>query len=224
MKITENYTADALSLAKALFNYLYLRNEISNADAIIGFGHFDEKVPKHCGELYSNGFGKLIIFSGGIGSGSTGLIKPEAQEFFEKLQLQFPEIEPDKVILEDKSTNTGENIRFTLSLLEKFYSSILDPGQIQKLILVATAYRQRRAWLTCRKYLKKAELLNSPPITNFENELIMFDHAGENLLQHLVDEMERINTYPARGFIEYSEIPAHIMEVTSSLKKLIKNN
>jgi uncharacterized SAM-binding protein YcdF (DUF218 family) len=139
----------------------------------------------------------------------------------DKLCLQFPDIPPEKIILEDKSTNTGENIQFTLSLLALNYSEFLAPNSIKKLIIVANAYRQRRVWLTCRKYLKDVELINSPPITSFENELKMFEIAGENLNSHLINELERIKTYPAKGFIENSEIPDEILEPYEKLKRFM---
>ena len=60
------------SLAKMLFEYLYLQDIPSKADAVMGFGHFDEKIPLHCGTLYSNGFAPFILFSGGK--------KPEARD------------------------------------------------------------------------------------------------------------------------------------------------
>jgi len=204
-----------------LFDYLYLKDNLSTSEAIMGFGHFDKKIPLHCGTLYTEGYAPYIIFCGGRGAGSAGLKKSEAHEFLERLQLHFPGIPSEKVILEDQSTNTGENIRFTFSLLEKNYPDILPPGRIKKLILVANAYRQRRVWLTCRKWLGNIELINNPPVTDFENEMKMFENAGEDLCIHLVNELDRIKVYPGKGFIEQSEIPININLISEKLKMLL---
>lgn len=209
------------TLAKTLFDFLYLREEISVADAVMGFGHFDEKIPVHCGSLYTKGYARLIIFSGGVGAGSTGLNKAEAQVFSDKLFTYFPEIQLEKVILEDQSTNTGENIQFTFSLLNQKHSELLAPNGIKKLVLVANAYRQRRVWLTCRKHIKNIELINSPPDTSFEQEREMFEKAGENFLSHLVNEIEKIKAYPTKGYIVHSRIPDEIIQAYEQLKRLI---
>jgi uncharacterized SAM-binding protein YcdF (DUF218 family) len=210
-----------ISLSKALFEYLYLREEPSDADAIMGFGHFDAKIPLHCGKLYSGGYAGFIIFSGGVGAGNAGLKKPEAREFLDKLSLQFPEIPSEKVAIEDRSTNTGENIRFTLSLLRKNYPEFT---YFKKLIIVANAYRQRRVWLTCRKNLPNVVLINSPPITTFEQELEIFTKAGENFYVHLLNEIERIITYPDKGFIERTDIPNNIISISEKLNIMIKKS
>jgi uncharacterized SAM-binding protein YcdF (DUF218 family) len=206
------------SLSKTLFEYLYLQEEPSEADAIMGFGHFDAKIPLHCGKLYSQGYAGLIIFSGGVGAGSTGLKKPEAREFHDKLRLQFPKIPSEKVVIEDRSTNTGENIRFTFFMLRQNYREFAD---IKKLIIVANGYRQRRVWLTCLKNLPNVELINSPPLTTFEEELEMFTNAGENFYIHLLNEIERIITYPDKGFIERTDIPFNIISISEKLRKMI---
>jgi len=206
-------------LAKCLFDYLYLRDKVLVSEAIIGFGHFDNKIPIHCGNLFSKGFAPYIIFTGGTGAGSAGLVKPEAQNFYQVLLSHHPAIDKSRLILEDKSTNTGENIIFSQVLLQEKYPELAD---LKKIILVANAYRQRRVWLACRKHFINTELLNSPPITSFEEELAMFGNKNEDLCIHLVHELERIKTYPEKGFIENTVIPYEIMQIADELKKIIQ--
>ncbi len=217
--MNSDYKNNAIRLAKSLFDYLYLQDRLSLAEAIIGFGHFDQKIPFQCGKLFSEGFAPLIIFSGGIGAGSAGLNKPEAHEFFDTLIHHFPELPADKVLLEDKSTNTGENIRFTLSLLKQKQSEIKE---FKNIIIVANAYRQRRVWLTCKKYFENSVLLNCPPPTDFETELEMFRSKGEDFYTHLIDEMERIKIYPAKGYIAENIIPTKILRDVEELKILLQ--
>jgi len=205
-------------LAKCLFDYLYLRDKVLVSEAIIGFGHFDNKIPIHCGNLFSKGFAPYIIFTGGTGAGSAGLVKPEAQNFYQVLLSHHPAIDKSRLILEDKSTNTGENISFSQILLQEKYPALAG---IKKVIIVANAYRQRRVWLACKKYFTKVELVNSPPNSNFEEELEMFASKNEDLCTHIVYELERIKTYPDKGFIEKTEIPPEIFKIADELKKII---
>jgi len=217
--MNSDFKNNAVRLAKPLFDYLYLQDKISLAEAIIGFGHFDQKIPFHCGKLFCEGFAPLIIFSGGIGAGSAGLKKPEALEFFDTLKHHFPDIPSGKVFLEDKSTNTGENIKLTLDMLRDKNPEF---SSFRKLIIAANSYRQRRVWLTCKKYFKNTELINSPPDTNFEEELEMFERIGEDLCSHLIQELVRIRTYPDNGYIEKNVIPKEIDMIAVELYKLMK--
>ena len=213
------YTNDILEQAKSIFNYLYLQDEISASDAVMGFGHFDLKIPACCGNLFSEGFAPLIIFSGGVGAGSTGLKRPEAMEFLDSLTHHFPSIPREKIIIEDKSTNTGENILFSMALLQNKISGFAG---FEKLIIIANAYRQRRVWLTCKKYLRNTHLINCPPDTSFEAELELFGQKQEDLCMHLIQELYRIRTYPDKGFIEQVSIPGEILSIYEELKEKIQ--
>ena len=109
-----DYTPTQLSLAKDIFEYLYVFSEaLPHSDAVIGFGHFDLKIPRHCGKLYINGHARRIIFTGGIGSGTADLGRAEAVAFREELRRRYPSISAEAVIVEDMSTNTSENVQFT---------------------------------------------------------------------------------------------------------------
>jgi uncharacterized SAM-binding protein YcdF (DUF218 family) len=137
---------------RELFEYLYLRTEpLYRADVIIGFGHFDLNIPRHCATLYQQGYAPLIIFTGGVGSGTADLPKPEAQSFYDELKRVAPDIPTEAIILEDTSTNTFENIRFAARAFAAEHPQLSFESGISSAILIANAYRQRRVWLTCRK-------------------------------------------------------------------------
>ena len=105
--------------ALRVFNYLAETDELPAAacDAVLGFGVFDLKLPRFCGELYRSGRAKRIIFTGGVGAGSADLGQPEADAWHAELLKTHPCIPRDHIILENRSTNTGENVRFTAELL-----------------------------------------------------------------------------------------------------------
>ncbi|WP_020526493.1 YdcF family protein [Flexithrix dorotheae] len=217
--MNHTYSQSQLQQAKILFDYLYLKEPESDADAIFGFGHFDLKIPQQCGFLYEKGLAPKIVFTGGIGAGSTGLNKPEGQVFWEALNAEFPKIEKENVIIEDRSTNTGENIRFSEEILKHLNPPLHFGEQLKKLILVANAYRQRRVLLTCKKILPEMEFVNCPPETSFEQELEMYQEKGEDLIQHLVGEIHRIATYPDNDWIVKEEISPLVWENFQSLNK-----
>jgi len=105
--------------AERVFGYLRIEDPLpERADLIVGFGHFDMRIPRRCGELWLR-YGATILFTGGRGSGTADLSVPEADAFFAELKTAFPGIPDGSVILENGSTNTTENVRFSAGLLEK---------------------------------------------------------------------------------------------------------
>src|SRR4051812_48766594 len=88
-------------------------------DAIIGFGVFDLALPRFCGELHDRGIAPRIIFTGGIGAGTGALGGPEAQVWRDELRRSHPQIPDSAIVIENRSTNTAENIAFTAALLAR---------------------------------------------------------------------------------------------------------
>jgi uncharacterized SAM-binding protein YcdF (DUF218 family) len=209
----EDYTPTQLSLAKEIFEYLYVFSEvIPHSDVIIGFGHFDLKIPRHCGELYTNESARRIIFTGGIGSGTADLGKAEAVAFREELRRRHPSISAEAVIVEDRSTNTSENVQFTAQKLKMEYPDFTFGEQIKKVLIVANAYRQRRVFLTCRRNLPEVEFYNSPPTSTFEEELQLFSSKGFDFIKLLLGEIDRIIRYGEKGYILRENIPGKIYD------------
>jgi uncharacterized SAM-binding protein YcdF (DUF218 family) len=208
--------------AEIIFGFLYQKEPAIQADIIIGFGHFDPKIPVRCGELYQAGMASQLIFTGGIGAGTADLGEPEALYFKKVLQQQFPAIPLSAVITETKSTNTGENIRFVTTLLQQQYPQLVFGKGVQKALIVANAYRQRRVYHTCQLYFPQLSWINCPPDTDYLTEKQMFAAKGENLDIHLLGELERLQSYPAKGFISPVSIPDQILKAYMSLKKYLQ--
>lgn len=101
-----------------LWDYLCLHQAPEKADIIVGFGCYDDNVARRAAELYHQGYAPKILFTGGLGRNTTGLFsQPEAVNFARvAMACGVPE---EDILLEDKSTNTKENIEFTRALLEE---------------------------------------------------------------------------------------------------------
>jgi uncharacterized SAM-binding protein YcdF (DUF218 family) len=210
--------------AHDLFRFLYLKDELKRVDAIIGFGHFDLKIPHTCGSLYTQGFAPNIIFTGGIGAGSADLNKPEASVFKEELQNHFPPIPEENIFVENKSTNTGENIEFTTEKLQKEWPETNFSSGINSLIIVANAARQRRVWLTWRKQFPNMPVLNYPPETTFDEEFKLFKSKGRDLIKLMIGEMQRIIDYPYEAYTILDNIPKHVYKSYRYLKEKYYGN
>ncbi|MBT3320384.1 MAG: YdcF family protein [Clostridia bacterium] len=213
--------SERLYNAKKLFEYLYIRDaNCVHADLIMGFGHFDLEIPRQCAYLYQREAAPKILFTGGRGSGSAGLAEAEAKVFCDVLQSEFQKIPCSDVIVESDSTNTGENIVVSARVLREANSSMNFDNGIETIIAVASPYRQRRVWLTLQKQLPKITVCNMPPETTFEKELSLFQLNGENLILLLFKEVERIISYPGKGFVERENLPVKIMNSYTNLRRM----
>ena len=109
---------DFLEPLQVIWDYLGMHQEPVQADVIVGFGNFNTDIARRAAELYHQGYAPKILFTGGLGRNTEGMLpEPEAVRFAKvAMECGVPE---EDIILEDKSRNTKENIEFTRALLEE---------------------------------------------------------------------------------------------------------
>lgn len=109
---------DYLQPLQVIWDYLKLHQTPQVADCIVGFGNFNTDIARRAAELYHQGYAPKVLFTGGLGRNTEGLLpEPEALRFARvALECGVPECD---ILLEDRSTNTKENILFTRQLLEE---------------------------------------------------------------------------------------------------------
>jgi len=220
-RTTGNLSSQSQEAARLLFNWLCLRDDPAgkSCDAVIGFGHFDLSIPRQCDDLHRRGLARHVIFTGGTGAGTADLGRPEADAFRSELEKSPPLPGPvSRPIVENRSTNTGENIRFTRDLLEAKYPELSFGRGIQSVLLVANACRQRRVWLTWRRLLPSIPAFNHPPPGGYEDQQRLYAGKGLDITAQLVGEVERIRDYPARGWIVATPIPASVIDAMTVLR------
>lgn len=175
-------------------------------DAVLGFGMFDLSLPRFCGELFARGHARRIVFTGGIGAGTGMLGGPEADAWREELRRSHPEIGDEHVVVENRSTNTAENIAFTAALLAGRQS----PIELRSALVVASPSRLRRVQLTLRHQWPALRTVRQLPPVNFAAEHALYARNGVDYLAHLAGELDRLLDYPARGWIAAEPLPAEI--------------
>ena len=103
---------------QVIWDYLCLNQQPKKADCIVGFGNFNTDIARRAAELYHAGLAPKILFTGGLGRNTEGLLpEPEAVRFA-KVAVECG-VPAEDIIIEDRSTNTKENILFTRIKLEK---------------------------------------------------------------------------------------------------------
>ena len=192
---------DTDGAAKLIWDYMHVKDELKKADAIFALCSLDTRVAERAAQLYLDGYGKYLIFSGSVGKLTEGkFMKSEAATFADiALAMGVPH---DKIIIEDKSTNTGENIQFTYNLLKE--KELLP----KSLILVQKPYMERRTYATFKKQWPDsttAIYVTSPQIA-YED---YFDEAcPKDLVLHIMaGDLQRIKEYPKLGYQIAQEIP-----------------
>ena len=198
-----------LQLAKKLWDYHHVNHVLEPADCILALGSHDLRVAERAADLYLEGYASILILSGGLGNFTKGLwTKSEADLFAEvAVKKGVPET---GILIENKSSNTGENILFTQLLLKE---KGLDP---KRFIVVQKPYMERRSLATFKKHWPEKELMVTSPQISFEdysNEEIPM----ERVINIMVGDLQRILLYPEKGFQIYQEIPADVWQANEEL-------
>jgi len=170
------------------------------------------RVAERASQLYLDGWAPLLIFSGGLGNLTQGVFtKPEADLFLEvALNMGVPK---EHIIVENKSTNTGENIRFTYQILQDKNIAL------KKMILVQKPYMERRTYATFKKQWPDAEnveiIVTSPKLDY--DEYFTTEIPKQLVLNTMIGDLQRVREYPKKGFQIYQEIPDDIWEAYTTL-------
>ena len=199
-------------LARTLWEYHHLNHEIRLSDVVLVQGSHDLRVAERGASLYLEGFAPLLVLSGGLGNLTRGMWdEPEAQKFARVARrIGVPE---ESMLIEDRSTNTGENVLFTRQLL---LERGLDP---ERFILVQKPYMERRTYATFRKLWPEKDAVVTSPRLGFDdypNEEIPL----ERVIHIMVGDLQRIRLYPARGFQIEQEIPDEVWDAYERLVAL----
>lgn len=205
---------DKMELVRVLWNYLCLNGSIEKADCIVGLGCYDLDIPRHCAKLYHEGYSDIIVFSGGLGRNTLGMWDvPEAQKFAEiAIESGVPK---EKIYVEDKSTNTGENIRFTNKLIEE------NGLNINTFILVHKPYMERRSYATFMANTKDKKCYITSPNNSFDDYFAKeHEVSKDDVINALVGDLQRIKIYGEKGWQIYQEIPEEVWKAYEDLIKL----
>lgn len=202
-------------LVEKIWDYHRLHHEISHADAILVLCSHDTVVARRGAELLLEGWAPLLIFAGGAGAITRQLFDgPEADRFAAiAREMGVP---PDRILVENRSTNTGENVLFTRQLLA---ARGLEP---RKFILVQKPYMERRAYATFKKVWPDKELVVTSPQVSLDEYLSQCSHDAlsvDDVIGIMVGDLQRIRLYPQRGFQIHQDVPDDVWEAFEGLVK-----
>jgi len=191
-----------------LWRYHHMDHQLIPAEVIMVLCSHDTIVAERGARLLLEGWAPLLIFSGGLGAITKGLwADPEADRFAQIARgMGVPE---SSILIENKSTNTGENVQFTRELLA---SRSLDPASF---ILVQKPYMERRTYATFNKVWPGKHIVVTSPQLSLDDYLSRYSNGAlspADVIGIMVGDLQRIREYPARGFQIPQPIPDDVWD------------
>ena len=193
---------DFLKPLQVIWDYLCLNEPLEKADCIVGFGNFNTDIARRAAQLYHDGWAPKILFTGGLGRNTEGLLpEPEAVRFAKvAMECGVPE---EDIILEDQSTNTKENIEFTRQKLE-FLGIPHD-----RILGVHQPFMERRITAAMGVYWKELDFKVTSPQVTIPQYLEAASKQGISpnaSVSVIVGDFQRMDLYAKLGY----QLPQYI--------------
>lgn len=200
-------------LAERVWRYHQMQHALEKADAILVLCSHDTAVAERGAALHLEGWAPLLIFSGGLGAITKTLwTTPEADRFAAiAIGMGVP---ADCILIENRSTNTGENVAFTRRLLAE---RGLQP---RSFILVQKPYMERRSYATFRKVWPDMPVIVTSPQVSFDDYLSRYTNEAlspADVISIMVGDLQRVRCYPDKGFQIPQEIPDDVWNAFEQL-------
>ena len=196
-----------------LWDFMHMGQALEKADVIVGFGCYDEDIPRRCAELFHAGIAPYVCFSGGLGRNTSGIwSKSEAERF---AAIAMAEGVPEnRIILENKSTNSAENLLFTPRVLA-------EAGvKAEKIIAVHKPYMEKRLWAAMQVYWPETKAVYTSHQVSVEEHIAHAEKIGmtrKGVIETIVGDVQRMELYAQKGYQLAVEIPAEVRDAFDAL-------
>lgn len=188
--------------AETLWRYHDLRHEPRRCDVGIGLGGRDLGAARVAVDLYHRGMFPLLVFTGARTPRSADRF-PRGEAVAYREYAVAAGVPPEAVLLEDRATNTYENIVFSRRLLA-------DHGvRPRSVLLVSRPYQQRRAYATCRRQWPEVEVVCAA-VRQSLDEYVGGAGDAKRVIDAVVGDTQRVELYAARGFAVPQEVPPEV--------------
>jgi uncharacterized SAM-binding protein YcdF (DUF218 family) len=196
-----------------LWDFMHMDQQPERADVILGFGCYDEDIPRRCAELYHQGYATWVCFSGGLGRNTDKLWSKSEAERFAAVAIAegVPE---DRIILENKSTNSAENLLFTPKVLS-------EAGvKAERIIAVHKPYMEKRLWAAMQVYWPDVRAVYTSPQVTVEEHIAHAKRIGmtaKGVIETIVGDVQRMELYAKKGYQAPVEIPDEVRAAFDAL-------
>jgi uncharacterized SAM-binding protein YcdF (DUF218 family) len=195
--------------AQILWDYHHVGHDLDEADAILVLGSHDTRVAERGAQLFLEGWAPLIVFSGNLGALTSDIwSRPEAEIFADvAAEMGVPR---ERMLIEPRSTNTGENVDFIKALLRE------REIPLAKAIAVQKPYMERRTHATFQARWPELDVIVTSPQIAFEaypNDAI----SREDVVHIMMGDFQRLILYAEKGWSSPQVIPGEVMDAYERL-------
>ncbi|MFC1638746.1 YdcF family protein [Patescibacteria group bacterium] len=143
-------------------------------------------------EAFALGLVPRLLLSGGANR-HTGVVEAD----WMAAELEVLGVPPDRLLLENRSTNSLENVMFSRDLV----AERLAPDAVRSILVIAKHFHVRRAMMTLKRHFPAGTALRA-----FPYEVLGFTrdnwHESEVGREKVLAEWKKIPKYFAKGDIE----------------------
>ncbi|SEL34570.1 Uncharacterized SAM-binding protein YcdF, DUF218 family [Stigmatella aurantiaca] len=189
-----------LEHARRLWDYLSSFKHQAPSELAVICCSYDLRVCDYACELLKKGLTKQLLISGNTGNWTRHLWdKPEALVFLERARANG--VSEAQLLIEDRSTNFGENIAFSRQLAPqaRTVTFLTKPNSVLRVALTAAV-----GWpgITAN--------VDCPPIDFPDGVSNVVGILG--VIDEMVGDLHRILVYPRLGFQQEHSLPSDILE------------
>ncbi len=195
--------------ARILWEYHHVGHAVEHADCIIVLGSHDTRVAERGAELFHGGWAPLLLFSGHLGSLTSGMWSRSEAEVFAEVATTMG-VPRERILVETRSTNTGENVDYSRHLLA-------DEGRLpRKAIAVQKPYMERRTFATFQRRWPELEVRVTSPQVTFDD----YPTAAvprDDVIQVMVGDLQRLIVYGQKGWSAPQDVPPEVLRAYEGL-------
>jgi uncharacterized SAM-binding protein YcdF (DUF218 family) len=197
-------TADVDRWARLVWDYHHVGHALARADVVLVLGSHDTRVAERAADVFLEGWAPLVVFSGHLGALTRGRFERSEAAVFADVAVSRG-VPRERILLEDRSTNTGENVVFTRHLLS-------DRGiGAKRAIAVQKPYMERRTLATFHARWPGLDVIVTSPQIDW-TEYPTREISRDDVIHIMVGDLQRLMVYAERGWSEAQEIPPEVVE------------
>jgi uncharacterized SAM-binding protein YcdF (DUF218 family) len=190
------------SFARVVWDFHHLHHPLAPAECILVLGSHDTRVAARGAEVYLAGWAPLLLFSGNLGALTSGVWdRPEAEIFADVAAAMG--VPRERMLIEARSTNTGENVDFSRALLAE---RGIRPTRA---IAVQKPYMERRTFATFKQRWPELDVIVTSPQVSFDdypNDAI----SRDDVIHIMVGDLQRLILYAEKGWSIPQAIPPDV--------------
>ena len=192
--------SEVIKKATVIWEYFASFHQKAKSDAVIVCCSYDLRVCDFACQLIQEGLANKLLLSGNTGNWTNLLWAESEADVFYRRALES-RIDPERIILEKKATNTGENISFAKAKLPNVESVTLvsKPNSLLRLHLTA-----RVVWPEITHYVAGPEIQFPEQVSNQIGII--------GVIHELVGDIQRIQKYPRLGYQAEHQLPESVLD------------